>query len=221
LEARRLLSAGDRGNRTGRITKAGPDTLRWAAVEAAQQAWWPTTPWHPLYTDTKTRHGKSKPPRAAVARKILIGAWYVLARRQPFKACAPHDAARTGPGKLPIRLARRGPKKRSEKPGECNATTCAAKRRKRPQHPNCTSRSPTFKETSGSCSRRYLSVESMSLLPAAERDEDSSLDQPQPQEQAVALKSRRPPPRRRARRAPPQPTDQLGFSERRDPTQRG
>jgi transposase len=35
-------------SRTGRISKAGPDTLRWAAVEAAQQAWRPTNPWHRL-----------------------------------------------------------------------------------------------------------------------------------------------------------------------------
>ena len=74
--------------RTGRISKAGPDTLRWAAVEAAQQAWRPTNPWHRLYTDTKTRHGKANPAKAAVARKVLIAACHILARQQPFKACA-------------------------------------------------------------------------------------------------------------------------------------
>jgi transposase len=76
-------------SRTGRISKAGPDTLRWAAVEAAQQAWRPTNPWHRLYTDTKCRHGKSNPAKAAVARKVLIAAWHILAREQPFKrSCA-------------------------------------------------------------------------------------------------------------------------------------
>jgi transposase len=77
-------------SRTGRISKAGPNTLRWAAVEAAQQAWRPSNPWHRLYTDTKTRHGKANPAKAAVARKVLIAAWHVLARQQPFK---PHCAA--------------------------------------------------------------------------------------------------------------------------------
>jgi transposase len=72
-------------SRTGRLSKAGPDTLRWAAVEAAQQAWRPNNPWHRLYTDTKTRHGKSNPAKAAVARKVLIAAWHILARQQPFK----------------------------------------------------------------------------------------------------------------------------------------
>jgi transposase len=71
--------------RTGRISKAGPATLRWAAVEAAQQAWRPTNPWHRLYTDTKRRHGKSNPAKAAVARKVLIAAWHVLARQESFK----------------------------------------------------------------------------------------------------------------------------------------
>jgi transposase len=72
-------------SRTGRISKAGPATLRWAAVEAAQQAWRPNNPWHRLYTNTKTRHGKSNPAKAAVARKVLIAAWHILARDEPFK----------------------------------------------------------------------------------------------------------------------------------------
>jgi transposase len=76
-------------SRTGRISKAGPATLRWAAVEASQHAWRPSSPWHRLYSDTKHRHGKANPAKAAVARKILIATWHVLARNEPFKpACA-------------------------------------------------------------------------------------------------------------------------------------
>jgi len=71
-------------SRTGQLTKTGPATLRWAAVEAAQQAYRPTSPWHRLYTDTKTKHGKVNPAQAAVARKVLIAAWHVLAREEPF-----------------------------------------------------------------------------------------------------------------------------------------
>ena len=56
--------------RVGRMSKAGPDTLRWAAVEASQQAWRPTNPWNQLYADIKRRHGKANPAKAAVARKI-------------------------------------------------------------------------------------------------------------------------------------------------------
>ena len=69
-------------------SKAGSRTLRWAAVEAAQHAWRPSNPWHQLYTDLAERAGKN-PAKAAVARKILIAAWHVLSRQQPFKPAAP------------------------------------------------------------------------------------------------------------------------------------
>jgi transposase len=76
-------------SRIGRITKTGPAILRWAAVEAAQQAYRPTNPWHRLYTDVKAKHHKATPAKAAVARKVLIAAWHVLAREQPFTpSCA-------------------------------------------------------------------------------------------------------------------------------------
>jgi transposase len=75
-------------SRVGRLSKAGPDTLRWAAVEAFQQAWRPNNPWHPLYNDIKRRHGKANPAKAAVARKVLIAAWHVLCLQQPFKPSA-------------------------------------------------------------------------------------------------------------------------------------
>ena len=76
-------------SRTGKLTKTGPATLRWAAIEAAQQAYRPSNPWHRLYTDTKNKHGKANPAKAAVARKILIAAWHVLARDEPFHpSCA-------------------------------------------------------------------------------------------------------------------------------------
>ena len=90
--------------RVGRISKAGPDTLRWAAVEASQQAWRPNNPWHELYTDIKRRHGKANPAKAAVARKILIAAWHILSRDQPFKPAAPR-AATPVPASSAIRLA--------------------------------------------------------------------------------------------------------------------
>jgi transposase len=91
-------------SRTGRLSKAGPATLRWAAVEASQQAWRPTNPWHQLYTDIKRRHGKSNPAKAAVARKVLIAAWHVLSLQQPFKPSASRvpDPA---PASSSIRLA--------------------------------------------------------------------------------------------------------------------
>ena len=91
-------------SRTGRLSKAGPDTLRWAAVEAAQQAWRPTNPWHELYTDIKRRHGTSSPAKAAVARKVLIAAWHVLSLQQPFKPSVSR-ATDPVPASSSIRLA--------------------------------------------------------------------------------------------------------------------
>jgi hypothetical protein len=59
--------------------------LRWAAIEAAQQAWRPNNPWNQLYLDVKQRCGaKGNPAKAAVARKVLIAIWHVLALQQPF-----------------------------------------------------------------------------------------------------------------------------------------
>jgi transposase len=85
--APRVSQSGER-SRTGALSKAGSRTLRWAAVEAAHQAWRPTNPWHELYTQLAGRHGKN-PAKSAVARKVLIAAWHVLSRNEPFKSSRP------------------------------------------------------------------------------------------------------------------------------------
>jgi transposase len=89
---------------TGRISKAGSPVLRWAAIEAAQHAWRPTNPWHRLYTETRRRHGKTNPAKAAIARKVLIACWHVLSLQQPFKRHTP-TPPEICPGKLPDDLA--------------------------------------------------------------------------------------------------------------------
>jgi len=90
--------------RVGRLSKAGPATLRWAAVEAAQHAWRPNNPWHHLYTDVIKRHGKPNPAKAAVARKILIASWHILTREEPFKPSATR-ATDPVPASSPNRMA--------------------------------------------------------------------------------------------------------------------
>lgn len=77
-----------RSERTGALSKSGPKTLRWAAVEAAQPAWRASNPWHRLYADVAARQGPGQ-AKAAVARKVLIAAWHVLSLKQPFKPCRP------------------------------------------------------------------------------------------------------------------------------------
>lgn len=75
-----------KSERTGALAKSGPKTLRWAAVEAAQPAWRASSPWHRLYVDVGARQGSGQ-AKAAVARKVLIAAWHVLSRQQPFTPC--------------------------------------------------------------------------------------------------------------------------------------
>ena len=81
--APKVDQSGDR-SRTGALSKAGSRTLRWAAVEAAHQAWRESNPWRELYTSIAARAGKN-PAKSAVARKVLIASWHILGRRQPFK----------------------------------------------------------------------------------------------------------------------------------------
>ena len=84
-----IVRQSGQSSRTGPLSKAGSKTLRWAAIEAAQSAWRPSNPWHPLYSDVKQRTGKANPAKAAVARKVLIAVWHVLGREQPFKPSRP------------------------------------------------------------------------------------------------------------------------------------
>jgi len=78
------VSQSGKRSQTGALSKAGSRTLRWAAVEAANQAWRPSNPWHLHYLRVSARHGKN-PAKSAVARKLLIAAWHMLSRREPFR----------------------------------------------------------------------------------------------------------------------------------------
>jgi transposase len=92
--APRVSQSGER-SQTGALSKAGSRTLRWAAVEAANQAWRPANPWHRHYLRVTARHGKN-PAKSSVARKLLIAAWHMLSRDEPFE-----PPARTLPRRAP------------------------------------------------------------------------------------------------------------------------
>ncbi len=101
----RVAQSGQR-SRTGKLSKAGSKLLRWAAIEAAQQAWRPNNPWNRLYRDVKARSGgEGNPAKAAVARKVLIAAWHVLALEQPFKPARPRGATNPVPASSGCSLA--------------------------------------------------------------------------------------------------------------------
>lgn len=63
--------------RRGRLAKHGSPELRWALVEAAQKASWPSSPDHPLYASVKERSGGQE-AALTVARKIAHRAYHVL-----------------------------------------------------------------------------------------------------------------------------------------------
>jgi transposase len=83
--APRVRQSGQARPRSGPLSKSGSRLLGWAAVEAAQQAWRESNPWHELYLDVGRRSRHTNSAKAAVARKILIAAWHMLSRNEPFK----------------------------------------------------------------------------------------------------------------------------------------
>jgi len=83
--ASRVHQSGEGRARSGPLNKSGSRLLGWAAVEAAQQAWRDSNPWHQLYLDVGRRSGHTNAAKAAVARKILIAAWHMLSHNEPFK----------------------------------------------------------------------------------------------------------------------------------------
>jgi transposase len=70
----------------GPLAKNGPKYLRWALIEAAQQA--ARTPYYRArYEATRRRLGKQRGPKVAVvdvARELATAIWYMLTRNQAF-----------------------------------------------------------------------------------------------------------------------------------------
>jgi hypothetical protein len=79
-----VRQSGQAQPRSGPLNKSRSRLLAWAAVEAAQQAWRESNPWHDLYLDVGRRSHHTNAAKAAVARKILIAAWHMPTRNQPF-----------------------------------------------------------------------------------------------------------------------------------------
>lgn len=100
----RVHQSGER-SRTGKLSKAGSKLLRWAAIEAAQQCWRPTSPWNHLYLDKARAGGEGNPAKAAVGRKVLIAAWHVLSLGEPFKISRPRGATSPVPASSSCALA--------------------------------------------------------------------------------------------------------------------
>jgi transposase len=103
--APRVRQSGQARPRSGPLSKSGSRLLGWAAVEAAQQAWRESNPWHQLYRDVGGRTGNSNAAKAAVARKILIAAWHMLSRNEPFNPAPRTTAGAPVPASSRLALA--------------------------------------------------------------------------------------------------------------------
>src|SRR5207237_3327212 len=68
--APRVHQSGQSRPRSGPLSKSGSRLLGWGAVEAAQQAWRETNPWHQLYRDVAGRSHHTPAAKAAVAHKL-------------------------------------------------------------------------------------------------------------------------------------------------------
>jgi transposase len=103
--APRVRQSGESRPRSGPLSKSGSRLLGWAAVEAAQQAWRESNPWHQLYLDVGRRARHTNSAKAAVARKILIAAWHMLARNQSFKPAPRSTGGTSVPASSRLALA--------------------------------------------------------------------------------------------------------------------
>jgi transposase len=83
--AARVYRSGQARPRSGPLGESGSRLLAWAAVEAARQARRESNPRHELDLDVGRRSGHSNSAEAAVARTILIAAWKMLSRDEPFE----------------------------------------------------------------------------------------------------------------------------------------
>lgn len=79
--------------RTGRITKAGRKDLRTALVEAAQTAAISHPHWKTELARLEPRLGRNK-AIVAIARKLLVAVWYVLAEQATDRFVKPEMVAR-------------------------------------------------------------------------------------------------------------------------------
>jgi transposase len=103
--APRVHQSGQARPRSGPLTKSGSRLLGWAAVEAAEQAWRESKPWHDLYVDVARRSRHTNSAKAAVARKILIAAWHMLSRNEPFKPAPRSTGGSSVPASSRLALA--------------------------------------------------------------------------------------------------------------------
>ena len=128
--APRISQSGER-SATGALSKAGSRTLRWAAVEAANQAWRPSNPWHGHYLRV------SRPPRQEPGE--VVGRPQAPDRRlaHALAATSPSSPTQHCPGELLLLSDRLTVLHGIERPRQLPGTICApsAEREMSTPHP--------------------------------------------------------------------------------------
>ena len=79
----KVKQSGEAPARSGRISKRGSPSARWALVEAAWTAVLQPGPLHAFYERTKTRRGHGK-AIVATARKLAVLFWCMLTRSEDY-----------------------------------------------------------------------------------------------------------------------------------------
>jgi transposase len=79
----KVRQSGEAPARSGRISKRGSATARWALVEAAWQVARQPGPLHAFYQRTRARRGHGK-AIVATARKLAVLFWYMLTRSEDY-----------------------------------------------------------------------------------------------------------------------------------------
>ena len=79
----KVKQSGDQPARSGRITKRGSASARWALVEAAWSTVLQPGPLHAFYARTKARRGHGK-AIVATARKLAVLFWCMLTRGEDY-----------------------------------------------------------------------------------------------------------------------------------------
>ncbi len=85
----KVRQSGEAPARSGRISRRGSASARWALVEAAPTAVRQPGPLHAFYVRTRARRGHGK-AIAATARKLVVLFWCMLTRGETTPTSSPH-----------------------------------------------------------------------------------------------------------------------------------
>jgi transposase len=77
--ALRVHQSGQARPRSGLLSRSGSWPLGWAAVEAAQQAWRESNPWHEVYRNVSRRSGSRTLPRRRAPLSRQAPPWLLAA----------------------------------------------------------------------------------------------------------------------------------------------